>query len=67
MNENILFGVVLVAIAAGLIFIALPDKEHESPRFLRFHAATVVFPPVVLFFLVGGIAEIVMAFSGATP
>ena len=35
MNQDLLVGTVLLVIAAGLIFIALPDKYGVSPRFLR--------------------------------
>jgi hypothetical protein len=60
MNESILAGAVLLAIAGALIFVALPDKNHESPRFLRFHSAMVVYPPFVLVFLVSGATALVM-------
>jgi hypothetical protein len=59
MNEDILIGVVLLAIAAGLIFIGLPNRAGVSPRFLQFDAALVLFPPVVLTFLAGGFAELI--------
>jgi len=43
MNEDILIGVVLLAIAGGLIFIGLPNKAGVSPRFLQFDASVVLF------------------------
>lgn len=55
---DVLIGAVLLAIGAGLMVVALPNKSQESPRFLRFHSATVIFPPPVLTFLVGGGAEL---------
>lgn len=58
MNNDILIGVVLLAIAGGLIFIGLPNKAGVSPRFLRFEAAVVLFPPLVLTFFAGGFAEL---------
>ena len=64
MNKADLIGGVMVAISLALIFIALPDKKLESPRFLRFHAATVLYPPLVLIVMVGGIAELVMGLLG---
>ena len=39
MSQELWIGVVLLAIAAGLFFIGLPDKDGVSPRFLRFEAA----------------------------
>ena len=65
MNEDILTGVVLLAIAGGLLFIGLPNKSGVSPRFLQFEAALVVFPPIVLVFLAGGVAELIAGFLRA--
>jgi hypothetical protein len=59
MNQNILFGALLLAVAAALIFIGLPNKSGISPRFLRFEAAMVLYPPVVMVFAVTGVAELV--------
>jgi hypothetical protein len=47
MNDDILIGFVLLAVAAGLIFIGRPNKAGVHPRFLQFDAALVLFPPVV--------------------
>jgi hypothetical protein len=60
---DVLIGAVLLAIGAALIVVALPNKNQESPRFLRFHSATVIFPPLVLTFLVGGGAELLTGLS----
>ena len=62
MNDDILIGVVLLAVAIGLIFIGRPSKAGVSPRFLQFDAALVLFPPVVLVFLAGGVAELIAGF-----
>ena len=62
MSQELWIGVVLLVIAAGLIFIGLPDKDGVSPRFLRFDAALVVYPPFIMIFLVGGVAELIAAF-----
>lgn len=61
MTEDLVIGAVSLAIAAVLIFLGWPSKSGESPRFLRFQAAMVVYPPIILVFLVGGIAELVTA------
>jgi hypothetical protein len=60
---DVVIGTVLLAIGATFVFVALPDKNLESPRFLRFHSATVIFPPLVLTFLVGGGAELLTGLS----
>ena len=62
MSQELWIGIVLLVIAAGLIFIGLPDKDGVSPRFLRFEAALVLYPPVIMIFLVGGAAELITAF-----
>lgn len=36
MNDDILIGIVLLAIAVGLIFIGRPNKAGVHPRFLQF-------------------------------
>jgi hypothetical protein len=59
MSQELLIGAVSLVIAAGLIFIGLPDKNGVSPRFLRFEAAVVLYPPLIMVFLVGGAAELI--------
>jgi len=58
MITGIVTGVALLAIAAVLIVTALPDKAGESPRHLRFQAAMMIYPPIVMAFLVGGAVEL---------
>lgn len=55
-------GIVLVAMAIALIVLGLPDRQGNSPRFLRFSAASVLYPPLVLVFIALGTAEIVFYF-----
>ena len=62
MSQELLVGTVSLVIAAVLIFIALPDKNGVSSRFLRFEAAVVLYPPFIMIFLVGGVAELIAAF-----
>jgi hypothetical protein len=61
MSQELWIGVVLLAVAASLFFIALPDKDGVSPRFLRFDAALGLYPPAIMIFLVGGAAELLTA------
>lgn len=65
MNDDVVIGIVLLAIAGGLIFIGLPNKAGVSPRFLQFDASLVLFPPIVLTFLAGGFAELIAGLSRA--
>jgi len=59
MIQELLIGAMLLAVAAVLFFIGLPNKSGVSPRFLRFEAAMVLYPPVVMVFVAGGVAELV--------
>jgi hypothetical protein len=58
---DFLIGVILLGIAAVLIFFGLSDKEGVNRRFLRFGAAVILYPPVIMIFLVGGGVEILKA------
>lgn len=59
MLADISLGLVLFAIGVLLIFIGMP-KNGVTPRYLRFEAALVIYPAVVLTFLVFGVAMMVM-------
>ena len=59
MIADLLIGIVALIIAAGLFVIALPNKYGESPRFLQFYAAPMVYPASVLIFLALGVAELI--------
>jgi hypothetical protein len=65
MNDDLLIGAGLLAVAAVLIFIGLPDKAGVSPRFLQFEAAPMLYPPLIMAFLVGGAAELMMALQAS--
>lgn len=41
-------GIVLVAIAVFPTLIGRPNREGVHPSFLRFHAATVLYPPFIM-------------------
>jgi hypothetical protein len=57
--QYLLIGVVALIIAAGLFVIALPNRYGESPRWLQFYAAPMVYPAAVLVFLGLGAAELI--------
>ena len=50
-------GAVMCAVGALLVFIGMP-KRGVTPRFLRFDAATVVYPPVPLTLMAFGVTLI---------
>jgi hypothetical protein len=56
----LLIGIVALAVAAGLLLVARPNRHGESPQFLQFYAAPMVYPSVVLAFLVLGITELIV-------
>jgi hypothetical protein len=64
MNEPYLIGTALFAAAAVLFFLGLPNRAGESPRFLRFETAPMLYPPLIMALL----AFSVIAFlSGSNP
>ena len=44
MNELYLIGTALFAAAAVLFYLGLPNRAGESPRFLRFELAPMLYP-----------------------
>ncbi|CUT10950.1 hypothetical protein BF49_2030 [Bradyrhizobium sp.] len=56
---DILIGAVMIAAAGLLIFIGLPSRAGDHPKFLRFEAALVLYPPVILSFLGLGAAALI--------
>jgi hypothetical protein len=58
-TQDLVIGIVALATAAGLFVIALPNTSGESPRFLQFYAAPMIYPAAVLVFLVLGVAELI--------
>ena len=65
MNSDILIGIAMLVIGGALMFIGLPNRAGVSPRFLRFEASLVLYPPLVLVFLAGGFAELIVGFLRA--
>ena len=57
------FGAALVVVAVVLVLIGIP-KHGQHPRFLRFDASLVLFPPVVMTFLAFGVALMLRASYG---
>jgi len=56
---NLSLGLVLLAVAAVLIFVGWPDKDGNNRKFLRFNSALVLYPPLVLTFLALGAAAVI--------
>ena len=64
MNYHLLIGSLLLAIACVLVFIGMPNKSGQHPRFLQFEASIVLYPPVILVFFAMGAAEVLAALLG---
>ena len=56
---NMLIGAAMLAVAAILIFIGRPNRAGEQPKFLRFEAALVLYPPAILLFIGLGAAALI--------
>ena len=54
-------GATFLVVAVVLFFIGLP-RHGESPRFLRFEASLVLYPPVIMTFLAIGAALMLRAY-----
>ena len=56
---NLYTGIAMLAVALFLIWAGRPDKAGVHPSFLRFDAALVLYPPVILAFFALGMAAVV--------
>ena len=64
---NFGIGLLLLSLAALLVYLGRPDKDLNSPRFLQFNAALVLYPPVILVVLAFGATELNSCAVGASP
>jgi hypothetical protein len=62
MSESYLLGFVLVGVGLVLTFLALPTKDGQTARWLRWNAAVVVFPGCLMVLYALGIAELISAY-----
>jgi hypothetical protein len=58
LTQDLLMGLLSLAVALGLLFVGLP-KRGESPPFLQFQAAPMIYPAAVLVFLAIGFVELI--------
>jgi hypothetical protein len=63
MSSEILTSVLSIALAAGLLFVGKPDRNGASPPFLRFAAAPLIYPPIILAFLATGVANLIASIA----
>ena len=55
---NLWTGTAMVVAALVLLLVGRPDKAGVHPRFLRFDAAMVLYPPIILVLLAVGVAAV---------
>ena len=54
MWDGLLIGLFAIATGFGLLMLGLPNRRGESPRFLQGASSRMLYPPVILVFLVVG-------------
>jgi hypothetical protein len=64
MMPDLIIGLTLLAVGVILFVVGLPKKSGR-PQFMELHSAPMLYPPLVLIFLVSGLAEIITALFGA--
>jgi hypothetical protein len=61
---NLYTGIASLVVALALIWAGRPNKSGVHPKYLRFDAALVLFPPVILIFLAFGMGGIILGLLG---
>jgi hypothetical protein len=61
---NLYAGMVTLAVAFLLIWVGRPNKAGMHPKFLRFNAALVLYPPLILVSFAFGVAAIISDWPG---
>lgn len=64
MSNPYSIGVALFVAAAVLMYLGLPNSAGESPKFLRFEAAPLLYPPLIIALIVGSVAAILSGYFG---
>ena len=59
MWDHLLIGLFAIATGFGLLMLGLPNRRGKSPRFLQGSSFPILYAPVILVFLVVGIAELI--------
>jgi hypothetical protein len=61
---NLYTGIATLAVAFLLIWVGLPNKSGIHRKFLRFNAALVLYPPIILSGIAFGVAAILSSWPG---
>ena len=65
MWDHLLIGLFAIATGFGLLMLGSPNHKGENPHLLQGSSSPMLYPPVILVFLVVGIAEL-MAWVATT-
>ena len=60
---NLWTGTAMLVAALVLLLVGRPDKAGVHPRFLRFDAAMVLYPPIILVLFAVGVAAVLSSIS----
>ena len=60
---NLWTGIAMLVIALILIVLGRPNRNGVHRRFLRFNAAMVLYPPVILAFIALGAAAVISSIA----
>jgi hypothetical protein len=61
MVQHLAIGLILIAVAVGMMFAGRPDRNGVSPRFMRHPLAFALYPATALTFVAAGMAELIVA------
>jgi hypothetical protein len=61
MGSELVLGIGALVVGIAMIWFGMPNKAAESPRLLRSGFMQMIYPAVVLIFVVVGIAELLKA------
>ena len=61
---NLYTGIASLVVALALIWAGRPNKSGVHPKYLRFDAALVLYPPLILVFFAFGIGGIILGLLG---
>jgi hypothetical protein len=61
---NLFAGMATLAMAFLLIWVGRPNKAGMHRKFLRFNAALVLYPPLILVCFAFGVAAIISSWPG---
>jgi hypothetical protein len=63
LGSEIVIGIGAFVVGIALIWFGKPNKAGENPRLLRMGFMQMIYPAIVLTFVVIGVAELLQAFG----